>query len=181
MCFLDKNGECWTFQNPEIRAQKNITQGRPHIAPFYDPEDVALKKENKYVCAECLEGPAFCTCDNDEDEKEDDDLCDECGECDDECFCEAAKNESLEDTYKLLYKNEIEESKSLQMQLSELRIVFERNNKRIEQLTSLVKQLLTNSQIFPGVEQKVKEVLGDSEFIGEKDEFLGVITPRTMV
>lgn len=26
--FLDANGECWTFPNPEIRAQKNITMGR---------------------------------------------------------------------------------------------------------------------------------------------------------
>lgn len=26
--FLDGTGECWTFQNPEIRAQKNITLGR---------------------------------------------------------------------------------------------------------------------------------------------------------
>lgn len=26
--FLDANGECWTFSNPEIRAQKNITIGR---------------------------------------------------------------------------------------------------------------------------------------------------------
>lgn len=26
--FLDKNGECWTFQNPEIRVQNNYTMGR---------------------------------------------------------------------------------------------------------------------------------------------------------
>ena len=26
--FLDASGECWTFSNPEIRAQKNITLGR---------------------------------------------------------------------------------------------------------------------------------------------------------
>ena len=26
--FLDKNGECWSFPNPEIRAQNNITFGR---------------------------------------------------------------------------------------------------------------------------------------------------------
>lgn len=28
VCFLDENGECWTYENPEIRAQKNITAGR---------------------------------------------------------------------------------------------------------------------------------------------------------
>jgi len=26
--FLDETGECWSFQNTEIRAQKNITMGR---------------------------------------------------------------------------------------------------------------------------------------------------------
>lgn len=28
ICFNDKNGECWTWQNSDIRAQKNITLGR---------------------------------------------------------------------------------------------------------------------------------------------------------
>lgn len=26
--FLDSNGECWTYSNKEVRAQKNITMGR---------------------------------------------------------------------------------------------------------------------------------------------------------
>lgn len=26
--FLDENGECWTYQNHEIRAKQNITMGR---------------------------------------------------------------------------------------------------------------------------------------------------------
>lgn len=26
--FLDATGECWTYANPEIRAQKNVTLGR---------------------------------------------------------------------------------------------------------------------------------------------------------
>lgn len=26
--FIDATGECWTYTNPEIRAQKNITLGR---------------------------------------------------------------------------------------------------------------------------------------------------------
>jgi len=26
--FLNDTGECWTFKNPDIRAQKNITLGR---------------------------------------------------------------------------------------------------------------------------------------------------------
>ena len=26
--FLDENGECWSFENPYIRMQKNYTMGR---------------------------------------------------------------------------------------------------------------------------------------------------------
>ena len=32
--FQDNTGECWTWSNPEIRAQKNITASREHISPF---------------------------------------------------------------------------------------------------------------------------------------------------
>lgn len=28
VCAIDVTGEIWTFQNPEVRAQKNITMGR---------------------------------------------------------------------------------------------------------------------------------------------------------
>jgi len=28
VCFLDSNGECWTFKGPEIRAVENLTWGR---------------------------------------------------------------------------------------------------------------------------------------------------------
>jgi hypothetical protein len=45
ICFIDSTGECWTYPNPMVRAQKNITQGRDYISPFYDPEDVALPKD----------------------------------------------------------------------------------------------------------------------------------------
>lgn len=26
--FLDSNGECWSYPNPQVRAQKNVTMGR---------------------------------------------------------------------------------------------------------------------------------------------------------
>lgn len=29
VCFLD-NGECWSFENPQVRAAKNVTAGRNH-------------------------------------------------------------------------------------------------------------------------------------------------------
>jgi hypothetical protein len=41
--FLDNSGECWTYRNPDVRALKNITQGREYISPYYDPDDVAFK------------------------------------------------------------------------------------------------------------------------------------------
>lgn len=32
VCFLDDSGECWTFDNSQIRAQKNVTMGRTHVS-----------------------------------------------------------------------------------------------------------------------------------------------------
>lgn len=44
VCFLDANGECWSYSNPEIRAQANQTMFRDNISPFYKPDDVALAR-----------------------------------------------------------------------------------------------------------------------------------------
>ena len=33
VCFQDETGECWCWRNREIRAQKNITLGRPLNLP----------------------------------------------------------------------------------------------------------------------------------------------------
>lgn len=41
--FLDKDGECWTYKNREIRLQSNLTHGRNFISPFYNPDDVSFK------------------------------------------------------------------------------------------------------------------------------------------
>lgn len=54
VCFLDDSGECWTYNNKMIRAQKNVTIGRENISPFYNPDDVALHKEVKPItCLSC--------------------------------------------------------------------------------------------------------------------------------
>ena len=42
VCFQDDTGECWTWSNRNVRAQKNITAGRENISPFYDPQDAAF-------------------------------------------------------------------------------------------------------------------------------------------
>lgn len=36
------SGEFWTWPNPDVRAQKNMTLGRGYISPFYDPDDVRV-------------------------------------------------------------------------------------------------------------------------------------------
>jgi hypothetical protein len=28
VCFQDVTGECWTWRNPDVRAQTNVTMGR---------------------------------------------------------------------------------------------------------------------------------------------------------
>lgn len=56
VCFQDNTGECWTWSNKDIRAQKNVTAGREYISPFYDPDDVKLNRENYILhltCAKC--------------------------------------------------------------------------------------------------------------------------------
>jgi len=49
ICCQDSTGEWWTWKNPEIRAQKNITHGRDYISPFYDPSHVAFKGYSAYA------------------------------------------------------------------------------------------------------------------------------------
>lgn len=43
VCFNDWDGECWTWSNQDIRAQKNVTHGREFISPFSESSDVAFK------------------------------------------------------------------------------------------------------------------------------------------
>ncbi len=73
VCFQDSTGECWTFSNPEIRVQKNITQGRDYISPFYNPDDVKLNPEGGYICMKC-HGHNQCYCDYEELKKENEKL-----------------------------------------------------------------------------------------------------------
>lgn len=47
--FLDSTGECWSYQNPDVRMQKNITHGRGTLSPFYNPDDVAFKTKSQCI------------------------------------------------------------------------------------------------------------------------------------
>ena len=49
ICAQDSTGEWWTWRNQQVRAQINITHGRDHISPFYDPADVAFKGYSCYA------------------------------------------------------------------------------------------------------------------------------------
>jgi hypothetical protein len=35
--FLHESGECWTFQNRDIRQEENYTFGLPHPSPLHRP------------------------------------------------------------------------------------------------------------------------------------------------
>lgn len=54
ICFQDETGECWTWNNKMIRAQKNITQGREKITPFYNPDDVFLSNTDEPCRNRCF-------------------------------------------------------------------------------------------------------------------------------
>ena len=63
--FIDATGECWTFQNPDIRAGKNMTLGRTATTPFR-PERIADPIHDQssdsiapFVSSQPLNGPHF--------------------------------------------------------------------------------------------------------------------------
>lgn len=45
VCFIQDTGECWTYSNDKIRAQKNITMGREYTSPFYEANSVAFPED----------------------------------------------------------------------------------------------------------------------------------------
>ena len=44
VCFLDDSGECWTYDNTQIRAQKNVTMGRTFVSR-HQPKPSAVAAE----------------------------------------------------------------------------------------------------------------------------------------
>jgi hypothetical protein len=44
VCFLDDSGECWTYDNTQIRAQKNVTMGRTFVSR-HQPKAPAVAAE----------------------------------------------------------------------------------------------------------------------------------------
>lgn len=132
VCFQDQTGECWTWKNPLVRAQKNITHGRENISPFYNPDDAALKKKSSY--------------------------CDDCGEVHDDCHCD--EEEEIEEIdYKTLYEAENETNIKCRRDMHTIRTLCYGYEYQLQQLKRLLRKLVDNSQIWPGVAGEAKDLL----------------------
>lgn len=101
VCFEDKNGECWTWKNPDIRAQKNITQGRQYISPFYDPNNARLPEgpivhtEDDHICMIC-QRDHDCDCEYEESECDEDCKSDQCDDHDHDTYYQMYLDERIE-------------------------------------------------------------------------------------
>lgn len=136
--FLDRTGECWTYSNRNIRAQTNTTHGRENISPFYDPQDVALKKEN-----DCDE---YCTCDV-------------CGDCTDDCDCERKYENDVD--WERAYREKSEEYEEKKLDLKDACDENIKIRASLTDLKVLIKKLLTDDQIHPNQRDEVKRKLNN--------------------
>lgn len=120
VCIQDGTGECWTWKNPQVRGQKNITHGRHYISPFYDPNDARLPAapvghpESDHICMICQRGNA-CDCEDEEDEE-------------DNCDCEE------EITYKELFMNERVKLVNIERELEKLKKINSEIEKKSDQI-----------------------------------------------
>lgn len=131
VCFQDGTGECWTWRNPQVRAQLNITQGRDHISTFYNPDDVAFKKED--------------------DEEEG--ICDECGEGTENCCCE------VEEDWKAAYDSKEDDYQEARELIREFKEDNHELITRKNQLTELLLKLYNDDQVHPNQRGEVREIL----------------------
>ena len=138
ICFQDATGECWTWSNPQIRAQINITLGRYYISPFYHPSEVAFKKD-----------------------EEDENICDECGELNDDCCCES-EDEDME-YWRSSYNKSQEEVEELKENMRDA--LYENSKIRggWKELISLLLTLYNDDQVHPNQRGIVYEVLMKTE------------------
>lgn len=131
LCFQDSTGESWTWANPQVRAQINITHGRDYISPFYHPSEVALKRKEQ---DEKIQDEEF------EEEREE------------------GSEEKIEirmDYYQLfiderekrLNLKEAFEEKSEDLRACTLTVIAK--NSKIEELKNFIKDLIKNDHILP--------------------------------
>lgn len=102
ICFQQTTGECWTYSNTMIRAQKNITENREYISPFYNAEYVAFKKNNQEFCDACGEYNYDCTCEDCNYEEAYKQKCEQLSEAKEDIYDLKKTNEKLEVNFKSL-------------------------------------------------------------------------------
>ena len=108
VCIQDFTGECWTWKNPQIRSQINITQGRDYISPFYDPSNVAFS-QNKEDNDETIQKQNELSTEHQESSKEEDYEDDD--ESEDSFYDDESEDSFYSDYINEKNKNEILEEK----------------------------------------------------------------------
>jgi hypothetical protein len=151
VCFQDATGECWTWKNPQVRAQINFTHGREHISPFYNPEDVALKKEGGYFCQDC-KGHNECDCEEEEDDDECTNEC-ECCECSNAEYWQSCHNSLEEQNEELRVK--FRDSLNVSISLKD----------HVDHITNLLITLHNDDHIFLSERDRIAtEILKNEEY-----------------
>lgn len=143
ICFQQTTGECWTYSNIMIRAQKNITENREFISPFYNPEEAALRKGGGWFCGACG-GHNKCECEDDSDSG----ICDECGEYEYDCICDPCD-------YKELYLEKFKEIHDANQQILMLQNTNKILSSDITRLYLMIKKL--SEDLHTNVAIKIKE------------------------
>ena len=131
VCFQDSTGESWTWQNPKVRAQMNITHGRDYISPFYHPSEVAFKKEEE---DEEVQGEEF---EEECEEEEDDDS------SEDSFYSDYLTEKSLREKA----EKKLEEVTKFYKDLEKKTETFEATRKAIFELQDLVMRLIKFKKI----------------------------------
>lgn len=155
ICFQQTTGECWTYSNTMIRAQKNITENREYISPFYNPDEAALRKGGGWFCGACG-GHNKCECEDDSISG----TCDECGEYNYDCTCEDCN-------YEEAYKQKCEQLSEAKEDIYDLKKTNEKIEVKFKSLQETIKKLIKNDHVFPNVRAEVQEVIDNVE---DKDD-----------
>jgi hypothetical protein len=139
VCFQNSSGEFWSWKNPQIRAQKNITEQRDYISPFYDPKDTELTKNNRI---------------DDEDVDDDDE------EIDDQE--DDGKNEKKTD-WEACYDEKVEELCELYHKIEKIRQKYEMQLKKTRKSIEILQSLVNNNHVVSLARNRIKSFLATVE------------------
>jgi hypothetical protein len=54
MCIQDNTGECWQWENAQIRARHNLTLGRDSISPINKHDELSSLREDVQILTDAL-------------------------------------------------------------------------------------------------------------------------------